>query len=45
MEGDRLLRARIRMASEKPRSSITLASRAYMTPIRLWSTLDTIPPD
>src|SRR6266849_3923756 len=26
-------------ASEKPRSSITIASRVYMIPIRLWSTL------
>src|SRR3981189_3240542 len=27
------------MASEKPRSSITMASSVYITPIRLWSTL------
>src|SRR3979409_2561623 len=27
------------MASEKPRSSITIASRMYITPMRLWSTL------
>src|SRR5580658_7624875 len=27
------------IASAKPRSSITIASRVYMTPIRLWSTL------
>ena len=27
------------IASAKPRSSITIASRMYMIPIRLWSTL------
>ena len=27
------------IASVKPRSSITMASRMYMTPMRLWSTL------
>ena len=27
------------IASEKPLSSITIASRTYITPIRLWSTL------
>jgi hypothetical protein len=27
------------IASMKPRSSITSASRQYMTPMRLWSTL------
>ena len=27
------------IASVKPRSSITIASRVYMIPIRLWSTL------
>ena len=27
------------IASVKPRSSITSASRMYITPIRLWSTL------
>jgi len=26
------------MASEKPRSSMTRASRMYITPMRLWST-------
>ena len=31
--------ARIRTASEKPRSSITSASTMYITPIFLWSTL------
>ena len=30
---------RIMIASEKPRSSMTSASRQYMTPMRLWSTL------
>ena len=30
---------RIMIAPEKPRSSMTPASRQYMTPIRLWSTL------
>ncbi len=27
------------IASVKPRSSITIASRVYMMPMRLWSTL------
>jgi hypothetical protein len=27
------------MASAKPRSSITMASSVYITPMRLWSTL------
>ena len=31
---------RIRIASAKPRSSITSASTMYITPMRLWSTLE-----
>ena len=30
---------RMRMASEKPRSSMTSARMQYITPMRLWSTL------